>query len=137
MPSGPAYQIAAADGAGSKESAMNEQEAKKELAQAKEELLKAKTKLKALNDKLMELSDVMEKIEAAQGRLQKVEENLFLNNFSKKSFFLQYKYPRFYIGTYFELPNNSPFYKNPIRAELAFGINLSAIKHGSSMVNHW
>ena len=65
---------------------MNEQEAKKEIAQAKEELLKAKIKLKALNDKLMELSDVMEK-RAAQGRLQKVEENLFLNNFSKKSFF--------------------------------------------------
>jgi type IX secretion system PorP/SprF family membrane protein len=61
----------------------------------------------------------------------------YFNDFSKKSFFLQYKYPRFYIGTYFELPNNSPFYKNPIRAELAFGINLSAIKHGSSMVNHW
>jgi hypothetical protein len=29
----------------------------------------------------------MEKIEAAQGRLLKIEENLFLNNFSKKSFF--------------------------------------------------
>jgi uncharacterized protein (DUF342 family) len=66
---------------------MNEPEAKKELSQAKEELLKAKTKLKALNDKLVELSDVMEKIEAAQGRLLKIEENLFLNNFSKKSFF--------------------------------------------------
>jgi len=35
----------------------------------------------------MELSDVMEKIEAAQGRLQKVEEKLFLDNFSKKPFF--------------------------------------------------
>ena len=35
----------------------------------------------------MELSDVMEKIEAAQGRLQKVEEKLFLEDFSKKSFF--------------------------------------------------
>ncbi len=56
---------------------MNEQEAKKEIAQAKEELLKAKAKLKELSAKLMELSDVMEKIEAAQGRLQKVEEKLF------------------------------------------------------------
>jgi hypothetical protein len=66
---------------------MNEQEAKKEIAQAKKELLKAKNKLRELHDKLMELSDVMEKIEAAQGLLQKVEENLFREEFTKKSFF--------------------------------------------------
>ena len=35
----------------------------------------------------MELSEVMEKIEAAQGRLQKVEEKLFLESFIKKSSF--------------------------------------------------
>ena len=35
----------------------------------------------------MELSDVMDKIEAAQGGLGKVEEKLFLEGFSKKSFF--------------------------------------------------
>ena len=40
-----------------------------------------------LNAKLMELPNVMEKIEAAQGRLQKVEEKLFLESFSKKSLF--------------------------------------------------
>ena len=66
---------------------MNEQEAKKEIAQAKEELLEAKTKLEELNAKLKDLWDVMEKIEAAQGRLQKVEEKLFLGSFSKKSLF--------------------------------------------------
>jgi hypothetical protein len=33
----------------------------------------------------VELSDVMEKIEAAQGRLQKVEEKLFREEFTKKS----------------------------------------------------
>jgi len=66
---------------------MNEQEAKKEIAQAKEELLEAKAKLKELSAKIMELSDVIEKIEAAQGRLQKVEEKLFLESFRKKSFF--------------------------------------------------
>jgi len=66
---------------------MNEQEAKKEIAQAKEELLEAKAKLKELNAKLIELWDVIEKIEAAQGRLEKVEEKLFLEGFSKKSFF--------------------------------------------------
>ena len=67
---------------------MNEQEAKKEIAQAKEELLEAKTKLEELNAKLKDLWDVMEKIEAAQGRLQeKVEEKLFREELTKKSFF--------------------------------------------------
>ena len=66
---------------------MSEQEAKREIAQAKEELLEAKTKLKELNAELKDLWDVMEKIDAAQGRLQKVEEKLFLEGFGKKSFF--------------------------------------------------
>ena len=66
---------------------LSEQEAKREIAKAKEELLEAKAKLKELSAKLMELSDVMEKIEAAQGWLQKVEEKLFLEGFGKKSSF--------------------------------------------------
>ena len=66
---------------------MNEQEAKREIAQAKEELLEAKTKLKELSAKLKDLWDVMEKIEAAQARLQKVEEKLFLEGCGKKPFF--------------------------------------------------
>ena len=66
---------------------LNEQEAKKEIAQAKEELLEAKAKLEELNAQLRDLWEVMEKIEAAQGRLQKVEEKLFREEFSKKSFF--------------------------------------------------
>jgi len=66
---------------------MNQQEAKKEIAQAKEELLEAKTKLQELNAKLKDLWDVMEKIEVAQGRLQKVEEKLFREELTKKSFF--------------------------------------------------
>jgi hypothetical protein len=66
---------------------MDEQETKKEIAQAKKDLLEAKAKLKALIVKIREISDVMDKIDAAQGRLQKVEENLFLDGFSKKSYF--------------------------------------------------
>jgi hypothetical protein len=66
---------------------MNEQEAKKEIAQAKKELLEAKAKLTELNAKLLELSHVMEKIEAAHGRLQKVEEKLFREEFTKKASF--------------------------------------------------
>ncbi len=66
---------------------MDEQEAKKEIAQAKKELLEAKANLTELNAKLLELSHVIEKIEAAQGRLQKVEEKLFLESFSQTSSF--------------------------------------------------
>jgi len=61
----------------------------------------------------------------------------YFYDFDKYSFFLQYKYPKFYIGTYFELTKGSPFYKSPILGELAIGINLSAIKHGSARFNHW
>ena len=82
-----AWQIAAADGTGSKEKWDERTGSQKGNSQAKEELLKAKAKLKELNAKLKELSDVMEKIEAAQGRLQKIEEKLFLEGFGKKSFF--------------------------------------------------
>jgi DNA repair exonuclease SbcCD ATPase subunit len=66
---------------------MNEQEAKQEIARAKEELLEAKDKLNELSAKLKELWGVMEKIEAAQGRLKKIEEKLFVEGFGKKSFF--------------------------------------------------
>jgi DNA repair exonuclease SbcCD ATPase subunit len=66
---------------------VDEQETKKEMAQAKKDLLEAKAKLKELSAKLGDISDVIEKIEAAQGRLQKLEEELFLEGFSKKSYF--------------------------------------------------
>jgi len=61
----------------------------------------------------------------------------YFNNFDKISFFFQYKYPRVYLGTYFELPYNSPFFKQPILAEFALGINLSAFKSGFPRRNHW
>jgi type IX secretion system PorP/SprF family membrane protein len=61
----------------------------------------------------------------------------YFNDFSKTSFFFQFNYPAFSLGTYFELPNNSPFYKKPLLAEISLGINLSAIKSGSTRFNHW
>ncbi|HUX57770.1 MAG TPA: PorP/SprF family type IX secretion system membrane protein [Bacteroidales bacterium] len=61
----------------------------------------------------------------------------YFNDFDNTSFFFQYKYPKFYIGTYFEMVNGSPFYKSPIKAEIALGINISAIKSGPSRLNHW
>jgi hypothetical protein len=61
----------------------------------------------------------------------------YFNDFSKLSFFAQYKYPAFYVATYFEVPKGSPFYKNPFLAEFALGLNISAIKSRSSIHNHW
>jgi type IX secretion system PorP/SprF family membrane protein len=61
----------------------------------------------------------------------------YFNDFDKYSFFLQYKYPKFQIGTYFELPNGSPFYKKPLLIEFTLGINISAIKYGNTRINHW
>jgi type IX secretion system PorP/SprF family membrane protein len=61
----------------------------------------------------------------------------YFNNFKKISFFLQYQYAKFSLGTYFELPYNTPFYKQPILTEFVLGINLSAIKSGISRRNHW
>jgi len=61
----------------------------------------------------------------------------FFNDFDNTSFFFQFKYPKFYVGTYFEMVNGSPFYKSPIRAELTLGLNISAIKSGFSRENHW
>jgi type IX secretion system PorP/SprF family membrane protein len=61
----------------------------------------------------------------------------YFNDFKKTSVFFEYKYKAFYVGTYFELQNGSPFYKTPLRAELMLGINISAIKTGISRQNHW
>ncbi len=61
----------------------------------------------------------------------------YFNDFDKYSFFLQYKYPKFHIGTYFELPRGAPFYKSPLLAEIALGINISAIRSGLPRNNHW
>ena len=61
----------------------------------------------------------------------------YFYDFDHISFFFQYKFPRFYLGTYFEIPKDTPFYKNPVRAEFAIGLNISSIKSGSLIFNHW
>jgi type IX secretion system PorP/SprF family membrane protein len=57
----------------------------------------------------------------------------YFNDLDKMSFFLQYKYPRFYFGAFFQLPKNSPYFKQPMVAELTLGINF--IKMAG--FNHW
>jgi len=61
----------------------------------------------------------------------------WFNDFERVSFLFQFRYPRFYVGTFFELPKNTAFYKQPLTAEVAFGLNLSKTKAGYSVRSHW
>ncbi len=61
----------------------------------------------------------------------------FFNDFNSFSFFFQYKYNRAHVGTYIELPYNSPYYKKPLTVEFSFGLNLSGIRSGNSRRYHW
>jgi type IX secretion system PorP/SprF family membrane protein len=61
----------------------------------------------------------------------------YINNYDNISFFLQYKYPRFYLGTYFEIPGNTPYYKKELNVEIALGINFSPIKSRYLKYYHW
>ena len=61
----------------------------------------------------------------------------FFNDFSKISFFGQYKYSRTYLGAYFELPWKAAYYKQPVIVEFAIGINISAVKSGMPRTYHW
>jgi len=61
----------------------------------------------------------------------------YFNDYSKVSFFFQYKYPRFYVGTFFALPKDSPFFKKSLTAEVAFGLNFSHKKAGNTEYGHW
>ena len=61
----------------------------------------------------------------------------YFNDYSNISFFFQYRYPKFYVGTFFALPKDSPFYKKSLTAEVALGINFSHNKSGYTQSGHW
>jgi type IX secretion system PorP/SprF family membrane protein len=61
----------------------------------------------------------------------------YLNDFSRISFFAEFHYHKLYLGTYFELPYNSAFYRTPMIVEFAAGLNFSAIRSGVHRRNHW
>lgn len=61
----------------------------------------------------------------------------YFNDYSKISFFFQYRYPKFYVGTFFALPKNSPFFKKSLTAEIALGINFSHNKSSYTKYGHW
>jgi len=61
----------------------------------------------------------------------------YFHDYSRISFFFQYKYPKFYVGTYFDMPKNAPFFKKALGAEFALGINLSGKKTSYFNKYHW
>jgi len=61
----------------------------------------------------------------------------YLNDYDRIPFFFQYKYPGFYIGTFFELPRNTPFYKKEITAEIVLGLNISKNHPSRNRKGQW
>jgi type IX secretion system PorP/SprF family membrane protein len=55
----------------------------------------------------------------------------------KISFFSQFRYPRFYIGAYYELPKKTAFYKKSPIVEFTAGINIQPDKSRFSNHSHW
>ena len=60
----------------------------------------------------------------------------FHNN-GKFSFFLQYRYPRFYVGAFYEMANNIPYYKNKPLVEFTLGLNLQSDKSRFAHHSRW
>ncbi len=61
----------------------------------------------------------------------------YLNDFDNLSFFFQFRYPRFYAGTYFEFPRHTSFYKKTLTVEIVAGINLWGNNSGYSERGRW
>jgi type IX secretion system PorP/SprF family membrane protein len=61
----------------------------------------------------------------------------YFNDYKKILFFFQYKYSRFYVGSFVKIPTGSPYYKKDLNIELAAGINFSQIKSKYLKYYHW
>ena len=60
----------------------------------------------------------------------------FLGN-GKTSFFAQFRYPKFYVGSFFELPKKIPYFKRIPLVEFTLGLNLQIDKSRLSDHSHW
>lgn len=60
----------------------------------------------------------------------------FLND-NKFSIFAQFRYPKFFVGAYYELAKKTPFYKNNPLVEVTLGLNLENKRSGISERSHW
>jgi len=47
----------------------------------------------------------------------------YLHSYDNLTFFFQYKFPNFYVGTLVDFPRNVPFYKRDLTVEIAAGFN--------------
>lgn len=61
----------------------------------------------------------------------------YFNDFDNLSFFFQFRYPKFYAGTYFEFPRHTSFYRKTLTVEIAAGINLWGNNSGYSERSRW
>jgi|WetSurMetagenome_2_1015567.scaffolds.fasta_scaffold21077_3 type IX secretion system PorP/SprF family membrane protein len=61
----------------------------------------------------------------------------YFHDYDNFSFFFLYNFPAISIGTYFEYPKNTPYYKKELNAELTIGINLSELKLKNKKPLHW
>lgn len=61
----------------------------------------------------------------------------YFNDYNKISFFFQYRYPKFYVGAFFALPKDSPYFQKSPTTEIALGINFSGNRSGYTRYGHW
>jgi type IX secretion system PorP/SprF family membrane protein len=89
---------------------------------------------------------------ATDSTFRKIKENLnpiirlYLGDFclgtsfrtgGKISFFSQYRYPRFYVGAFYELAKKTPYFKQTPIVEFTLGINILSDKSRFSNHSHW
>lgn len=55
----------------------------------------------------------------------------------KTSFFVQYRYPKFFIGAYYELANKTAYYKNKPTVQFTMGLNIQSDKSRLNNHSHW
>ncbi|MBK7713004.1 MAG: hypothetical protein IPJ37_20260 [Bacteroidales bacterium] len=53
------------------------------------------------------------------------------------SFFFQYRYPRVYLGAFYELPRKTAYFKKSPIVELTLGLNFQVDKSRFSKRSHW
>jgi type IX secretion system PorP/SprF family membrane protein len=53
------------------------------------------------------------------------------------SFFAQYRYPKFYIGAYYEIPKKTAYFKKNPLVEFTLGLNIQPYKSRLSNHSHW
>jgi len=61
----------------------------------------------------------------------------YFNDYGNNSFFFRYNFPAVSIGTYFEYPKGTPFYKKELIAEFTLGLNLSRLRFRNKNALHW